>query len=94
MIGLKVDKPAVLLLDNEAIVTNSTLPSSSLKKKHNAISYCNVYEAVAAGFVKIAHIGSKQNRSDLLSKPANPPDNYLLLESIIFINKREKQSVT
>ena len=32
MMGFKVTKPAVLLVDNEAVVTHCTLPSSTLKK--------------------------------------------------------------
>ena len=34
-----------------AVVTNITLPSSSLKKKHNAIPYHQVREAITAGIL-------------------------------------------
>ena len=46
MMGVKLDGPSVMLVDNEAVVMNTTLPSSTLKKKHNAIAYHKVREAV------------------------------------------------
>ena len=46
-----------------------TLPSSSLKKKHNAIAYHRVREAVAAKIVQVAHLDGKENVADLLTKP-------------------------
>ena len=45
-----------------------TLPSSSLKKKHNAIAYHKVRESVAAGIVQIHHIEGKENVADILTK--------------------------
>ncbi len=32
MMGVKITEPSVLMVDNEAVVKNTTLPSSSLKK--------------------------------------------------------------
>jgi hypothetical protein len=61
MLGIRMDEPAVLLVDNKSVVINSTMPSSTLKKKHNAIAYHKVREAVAAGIVKIAHVPTKKN---------------------------------
>ena len=84
MLGIKITKPSILLLDNEAVVKNVTLPSSTLKKKHNAIAYHKTREAVAAGIVKIAFINSKTNRSDILTKPLGPQDQYLMTKDILF----------
>ena len=61
MIEIRMDEPAVLLIDNNSVVINSTFPCSTLKKKHNAIAYHKVREAIAAGFVKIAFVPSKDN---------------------------------
>jgi hypothetical protein len=84
MIGIQVKKPAILLLDNESVFKNATLPSSALKKKHNAIAYHKVHEAVAAGIVRIAYIPSSYNRADILTKPLNPYEYYNLLKQILF----------
>ena len=84
MMGFTITKPSTVLMDNESVVKNTTLPSSVLKKKHNAIAYHRVREAVAAGIVRIAYIPSKENRADILTKPLNPQDYYYLLSGILF----------
>ena len=84
MMGFCVDQPAVLFVDNEAVVKNTTLPSSSLKKKHNAIAYHKVREAVAAGIVKVAHVRSKDNRADVLTKALSPQDHYNMTRDVLF----------
>ena len=84
--GFSVNKPATLLVDNQSVVVNTTLPSSCLKKKHNAIAYHSpkVREAVAAGIVRIAYIRSKENQADILAKPLSPQDYYYLLHGFLF----------
>jgi hypothetical protein len=84
MMGIKITEPSVLLIDNQSVICNATLPSSTLKKKHNAIAYHKVREAVAAGIVKPAHVRSKENRADILTKPLGPGPFYLLLRNILF----------
>ena len=79
MIGIQVDGPSVLLCDNEAVVKNTTLPSSTLKKKHNAIAYHKVREAVAACVIKVAHVRSNANVADILTKPLSPQAYYQIL---------------
>jgi hypothetical protein len=37
-----VTGPSVLLIDNQSVVANMTLPSGSLKKKHNSIAFHKV----------------------------------------------------
>jgi len=84
MIGIKVEGPSVLLGDNEAVVKNTTLPSSTLKKKHNAIAYHKVREAVAANVVRVAHIRTHLNVADILTKPLSPQSYYSILRMILF----------
>jgi hypothetical protein len=47
-LGMALDGPALMLGDNMSLVLNTTVPSSVLKKKHNAIAYHRVREAIAA----------------------------------------------
>ena len=59
-----------MLLGNKmAVVLNTTVPSSALKKKHQACSYHKIKESIAAGFIKFAHIRSEDNMADILTKP-------------------------
>jgi hypothetical protein len=69
MIGVPLEGPTNVLCDNQSVVTNSTLHSSTTKKKHNAICYHRVREAVAAKTIRIAHIPTGQNLADMLTKP-------------------------
>lgn len=75
MFGVPIDGPANVFCDNKSVVTNSTIPESTLKRKHNAIAYHRVREAVAAGVIRIAFVFSKHNNADLLTKPL--PGNLL-----------------
>ena len=61
MLGVPIEGPTNVLCDNKSVVTNSTEPSSVLKKKHNSICYHRVREAVAAQVIRIAHIPTGQN---------------------------------
>jgi hypothetical protein len=49
-------------------VANCAKPESTLKKKHNAIAYHPVREAVAARTIGIAKEDGKTNIADLLTK--------------------------
>jgi len=48
MFGIPLEGAANVLCDNQSVVTSSTVPESTLKKKHNLIVYHQVREAVAA----------------------------------------------
>ena len=74
----------LVYVDDEGDAKSATLPSSSLKKKHNAIAYHKVREAVAAGIVKVAHVRSKDNRADVLTKALSPQDHYNMTRDVLF----------
>ena len=59
MMGIQVRGQYCILCENQGVVLNTSLPSSFLKKKRNAIVYHQVREAVAAGVVKVQHINGK-----------------------------------
>jgi len=69
MFGVLIDGATNVMCDNKSVVTNSTEPASVLKKKHNAICYHRVREAVAAKIIRIAHIPTGQNLADMFTKP-------------------------
>jgi hypothetical protein len=68
MLGVPIEGSANVLTDNLSVVQNSTVPSSTIKKKHNSICYHLVREAVAAGIIRIAHIPSKENLANMFTK--------------------------
>jgi hypothetical protein len=69
MMGVPVHGPTLMKGDNMAVVLNTTVPSSQLKKKHNAIAYHRVREAIAAGIIQFVHIPTGENYADCLTKP-------------------------
>ncbi len=84
MFGIPIDGPANVFCDNKSVVTNSTIPDSTLKKKHNSIAYHRVREAVASGTLRIAKVLSKSNNADLLTKPLPGPDLCAMVGSILW----------
>jgi hypothetical protein len=46
-LGVALDGLSLMLGDNISVFLNTTVPSSVLKKKHNAIAYHRVREAIA-----------------------------------------------
>ena len=65
--GVPMDGPSWMLGDNEGVVKSSVIPASTLKKRHNALSYHTVRASIAAGFVKFRHIPSQANIADCLT---------------------------
>jgi hypothetical protein len=68
-LGVALDRSELMLGDYMSVVLNTTVPSSVLKKKHNAIAYHHVREAIAARLMRFTYIKSEENVSDVLTKP-------------------------
>ena len=89
MLGVKVEGPTLLLGDNKSVILNSSTPSSVLKKKHCAINYHRVREAIAAGIVNFVHVDSRKNVADVLTKPLPGNTMYGLIKPLLFANPGE-----
>ena len=68
MMGIPIDGPTNGFCDNQSVVTNSTLPHSTLSKKHISIVYHRVRESVASNTIRITHERGVYNLSDVLTK--------------------------
>ena len=68
MMGVPLDGPSNLFVDNQLVVKASMNPESTLSKKHVSIAYHLTRESFAAGFVNLFFIVSKDNLADLLTK--------------------------
>jgi hypothetical protein len=82
--GLPMAGPANGFCDNQSVVLNATLPSSTLKKKHNAVNYHKCREAIASGTVRLAKEPGETNLSDICTKLLNGPRKRLLASHILF----------
>jgi hypothetical protein len=84
MMGVPLDGPTNVFGDNSSVITNATVPSSTLKKKHNAICYHRVREAVAAKIICITYIPTDQNLADILPKPLGGSKLHEFCKKILY----------
>jgi hypothetical protein len=68
-LGVALDGLAFILGNNMSVVLNPIVASSILKKKHNAIAYHHVREAIAARIMRFTYMKNEENVSDVLTKP-------------------------
>jgi hypothetical protein len=89
MFGVPLEGPVNTFCDNSSVVTNATLPSSTLKKKHNSIAYHRVREAIATNILRVAWVQSGKNLADMLTKPLPGPTLHALCEKILYLSKHD-----
>lgn len=65
MFGVPLEGPAHT--NNQGVVMNASIPESVLTKKHNAINYHAVREAVAAGVFDVIKEDTKTNLAALFT---------------------------
>ncbi len=68
MFHVSIDGPANVFCDNHGLVKNASIPELTLMRKHDAINYHVVREAVAAGILRVGKEDSKTNLADILTK--------------------------
>jgi hypothetical protein len=84
MMGIPLDGPAHIKVDNMSVFHNSTKPESVLKKKSNSIAYHYVRENVAAGAIDISHEPSETNLADMLTKVQSGPVRKRLADMVLY----------
>jgi hypothetical protein len=82
--GIPIAGPINMFCDNNSVVTNCRHPHSTLNKKHNAICYHSVREAVAAGKIRMAKEPTETNLADLFTKILGGNERRTLLRSITY----------
>lgn len=84
MLGVVLEDTSMLVGDNMSVVVNTTLPSSALKKKHQACNYHRIREAIAGRIINFGHIDTNDNVADLCTKPLHGPQFHKLCEEYLF----------
>jgi hypothetical protein len=85
LFGVPITGPANVLCDNQGVVKNTSIPESTLMKKHNAINYHIIREAAAMGMLRVGKEDTETNLADLLTKMLNRPRRLKLLLSIMYL---------
>jgi hypothetical protein len=84
MFGVPLTGPANVFCDNQGVVKNTSIPESTLTKKHNAINYHVIREAVAARILRISKEDTETNLADILTKILTCERRKQLLGSILY----------
>jgi Reverse transcriptase (RNA-dependent DNA polymerase) len=83
-LGIPVNTKSYMFGDNQAVVTNASIPHSSLNKRHNALAYHRVREMIAAKILGYYWIDGKKNPADIVSKHWSYPQVWHLLKPLLF----------
>lgn len=94
LFGVPLAGPASVLCDNQGVVKNTSIPESTLTKKHNAINYHIVQEAVAMGMIRVGKEDTETNLADLLTKILSQPRREKLISRIMYIGPNEQEKTT
>ena len=84
MFGVPLSGPTNMFMDNEAVYKNTSVPESTLNKKHLSIAYHRCREAVAAHVIRVAKEGTKTNLADLFTKILSGPRREELLNMFTY----------
>ncbi len=82
MFGVPIRGPASILCDNQGVVKNASIPESALSKRHNAINYHTVREAVAAGIIRVGKEDGATNLADAFTKTLERSRRFQLFSNI------------
>ena len=82
--GVPIKHKTIMFGDNQSVITSSTMPHSKLFKRHNALAYHRVREAVASGIIGFYKIDGSKNPADILSKHCAFPQAWPLLKPLLF----------
>ena len=67
-IGVPLMGSANVYCDNQEVVMNTSIPGSTLSKKHNSINYHVIRETAAAGIMRVGKEDTDTNLADALTK--------------------------
>ena len=84
MFGVPVNEPTNVFCDNNGVVKNTSIPHSMLQKKHNAINYHAIREAVAAGIIQVGKEDGMTNLADLFTKVLTADRRRALCKHIMY----------
>ena len=70
--------------DNKSMIDSSSIPDGKLHKRHHALSFHRVREAVASKIIELHHIPGQSNPADILTKHWGYQQIWHLLGPLMF----------
>jgi hypothetical protein len=86
-LGVPLRERSYMFGDNESVVNSSVQPYAKLHKRHNALSFHRVREAIASGVIAFLHIPGENNPADILSKHWGYSSIWHMLNVIMFVGE-------
>ena len=83
-LGVPIRDKSYMFGDNRLVVTSSTIPNSTISKRHHLASYHRVREAITARYISFQWKDGKSNPADILSKHWEFAPVWPMLKPILF----------
>ena len=83
-LGVPVHETSYMFGDNESVVNSSMNPYGKLHKRHTALSFHRVREAVASKIIQFHHIPGENNPADIMSKHWSYSSIWNMLQCLLF----------
>jgi hypothetical protein len=83
-LGVRLVGKSFLFGDNESVTKSCIAPHAVLKKRHNALAYHRVREAIAAKIIEFVHLPGELNPADILSKHWGHSQIWRVLRPLLF----------
>ena len=83
-LGVPVYEKTYMFGDNKSVVDSSSIPYAKLHKRHTALSFHRVHEAIAAGIIQFIHLPGSLNPADILSKHWGYSNIWRMLQALLF----------
>jgi hypothetical protein len=83
-LGVPIQEQSYMFGDNESVVNSSSIPHAKLHKRHVALSFHRVRQAIASKFVGFYFLPGVDNPADILSKHWSYASNWENLKCLLF----------
>jgi hypothetical protein len=83
-LGVPIDGQSYMFGDNESVVNSGSRPHAKLHKRHTALSFHRVREAIASNMLAFIHIAGQLNPADILSKNWGYQQVWPTLRALLF----------
>ena len=83
-LGVPIREKSYMFGDNKSVVDSSVTPHAKLHKRHTALSFHHVREAIASKYIAFYHIKGEDNPTDVLSKHWSYRQVWKLLQTLLF----------
>jgi hypothetical protein len=83
-LGIPIREKSYVFRDNKTVIDASLTPHAKLHKRHNALSFHHVQEAVASKYVTIFHLPGEYNPANILSKHWSYASVWQTMNALLF----------